>query len=161
MYSATAASNRYGRTIRGHYPYVATHQSIWTARSRAPGPRTELLRNVEYLKRAYGGFEAGFLGWPLAPNARGRAVAPRDETSMQCANHTQLAGFTATRSERSRPSLDPHLRGGQMAYTDDFRELIADARNAVDRLLDQSRHDAWFHPPPRGVWRDEPRVGIG
>jgi hypothetical protein len=32
-----------------------------------------------------------------------------------------------------------------MAYTDDFRELIADARNAVDRLLDQSRHDAWVH----------------
>ena len=24
-------------------------------------------------------------------------------------------------------------------------ELIADARNAVDRLLDQSRHDAWVH----------------
>lgn len=32
-----------------------------------------------------------------------------------------------------------------MAYGDDFRELIADARDAVDRLLDQSRHDAWVN----------------
>ena len=31
MYSGTVASYRYGRTIRGHYPYVATRQSIWTA----------------------------------------------------------------------------------------------------------------------------------
>jgi hypothetical protein len=32
MYSGTVASYRYGRTIRGHYPHVATRQSIWTAR---------------------------------------------------------------------------------------------------------------------------------
>jgi hypothetical protein len=31
MYSGTVASYRYGRTIRGHYPYVATHRPIWTA----------------------------------------------------------------------------------------------------------------------------------
>lgn len=30
MYSGTIASYRYGRTVRGHYPYVATHQPIWT-----------------------------------------------------------------------------------------------------------------------------------
>src|SRR5262245_51218813 len=34
MYSGTVASYRYGRTIRGHYPYVAPHCSIWTARAR-------------------------------------------------------------------------------------------------------------------------------
>jgi hypothetical protein len=32
MYSGTVASYRYGRTIRGHYPYVATRESIWTPR---------------------------------------------------------------------------------------------------------------------------------
>jgi hypothetical protein len=34
MYSGTSASYRYGRTIRGHYPYVVTRQLIWTARRR-------------------------------------------------------------------------------------------------------------------------------
>ena len=33
MYSGMVASYRYGRTIRGHYTYVATNQSIWTTRS--------------------------------------------------------------------------------------------------------------------------------
>ena len=33
MYSGIVASYRSGRTIRGHYTYVATNQSIWTTRS--------------------------------------------------------------------------------------------------------------------------------
>jgi len=33
MYSGTVASYRHGRTIRGHYHYVATNQPIWTTRS--------------------------------------------------------------------------------------------------------------------------------
>ena len=36
MYSGTVASYRYGRTIRGHYPYVAPRQSIWTAQRQVP-----------------------------------------------------------------------------------------------------------------------------
>src|SRR5215211_595647 len=36
MYSGTSASYRYGRTIRGHYPYVVTRQLIWTARQGGP-----------------------------------------------------------------------------------------------------------------------------
>ena len=39
MYSGTIASYRYGRTISGHYPYVATHQPIWTAPSGLAGTR--------------------------------------------------------------------------------------------------------------------------
>jgi hypothetical protein len=34
MYSGTVASYRHGRTIRGHYPYVAARQSIWTGRRK-------------------------------------------------------------------------------------------------------------------------------
>jgi hypothetical protein len=30
-----------------------------------------------------------------------------------------------------------------MAYSEDYRELVIDARNAIEQLLDDSTHDSW------------------
>src|ERR687892_65226 len=68
MYSGTVASYRYGRTIRGHYPYVATRQSILDSATQVQAVAVSHLRHARRAakagqRRLHG---AGLIAWVTA-----------------------------------------------------------------------------------------------